>query len=159
MSKLAPAVSILVFMFVALAAANQENYGEKFSQAVQEIKHGRLEEGFKKLKELEAKAKNEELEIALGNVFLQKKQPEAAIPYYRNALRMNPFNERARWNWEVAIKMQSGSQSPPPPPPPSITPNQIPEESRALLDYFDQLEKEDRKQENKKNANESTFAW
>jgi tetratricopeptide (TPR) repeat protein len=112
------------------------------------------------LKALESVERNEELEIAIGNVFLQKKQPEQAIQYYKNALRINPFNERARWNWEVAIKMQSGSQSPPPPPsPPSITPNQIPEESRALLDYFDQMEKEDRKQENKKNANESTFAW
>ena len=49
---------------------------------------------------------------------------------------MNPFlqlNEQGG-DWEVAIKMQSGSQSPPPPPLPSITPNQIPEESLDLLD-------------------------
>jgi hypothetical protein len=160
-TRLEGSLALMMLLAVTLAAGKEKEIGTMFTKALEDVKQGRLEEATKKLKEIEKHGATEELEIAWGNVFLRKNQPEEAIHHYRNALRMNPFNERARWNWEVTLKKQTGPDQPPPPQPRQSPPvvNQIPDESRALLNYFDQLEKEERKRENEKNANEKTFAW
>ncbi len=159
-TQLAGSLALMIFIIASPAAGKMQNSQETFARALDDMKQGRLDEAEKKLKEIQKQGGAQEVEIALGNVRLRKNQPEEAIRYYRNALRMNPFNQLARWNWEVALKQQSGPKPPPPqeqPPPPA--PNQLPQEDRALLNYFDELEKQDRKQENLKNANEKTFAW
>ena len=159
-SRFARAAVVSLLLIFTVGAARIEPKADEFSKAIEDIKKGRVEQGIQKLKKLQSLKASEEVEIALGNAMLQKNQPDEAIRYYKNALRMNPFNERARWNWEVALKGESEPPKPPPqqpPPPPTFNPP--PPESQALLNYFNQLEKEDRKQENLKNANEDTFAW
>lgn len=157
-TQLAGSLALVLFLIVSPAAGKVQN--NTFQKALDDMKQGRLDEAEKKLKDVQKQGNTEEVEIALGNVLLRKNQPEAAIRHYRNALRMNPFDQLARWNWEVALKQQSGPKPPPPqeqPPPP--VPTQLPQEDRALLNYFDEMEKQDRKQENLRNANEKTFAW
>jgi Ca-activated chloride channel homolog len=155
----ARSTAIAMVLLCTLAATKAKP--NEFENALNDLKSGRMEQGIQKLKALESQNPSAEIEIALGNAMLQKNQPAEAIRYYKNALRLSPSNDRARWNWEVALKRQSGPQSPPPSqsPPPMAAPRPMPAESQALLDYFDQLEKEDRKEENLKNANENNFAW
>jgi Ca-activated chloride channel family protein len=156
--RIAKAAAIAVIFLCTIAAGKDQS--DEFAKALNDLKSGRLEKGIQNLKKLQKRVSSDELEIALGNAMLQKNQPEEAIRYYRNALKLNSSNSRARWNWEIALKRQSGPQPPPPQtPPPLSAPNPLPPESQALLNYFDQLEKEDRKQENLKNANKNTFAW
>jgi hypothetical protein len=78
---------------------------------------------------------------------------------YREALRKNPGNERARWNWEIALKRKSKEGPPPVPPPPPPPPQQLPQETSAMLKYFDQLEKEQIRRNNQQHENTSEFAW
>jgi hypothetical protein len=65
----------------------------------------------------------------------------------------------ARWNWEVALKQRSDSRERPPQPRPREVPQSVPENQNALLQYVDQLEKEQRQKSNRPNVAQSEFAW
>ena len=133
---------------------------EIFKSALQDMKDKKYDDATRKLQELRKDGASEEVEIALGNVAFAKKNYDESIKRYQEALRINPTNDRARWNWEVALKRQS-NQGPPPPPPQGTPPppQPIPQDISALLKYFDQQEKQQIQQNNQPKESSTDFAW
>lgn len=130
-----------------------------FSQAVQSIKQKQFQKAIDQLQKLKEAGATEEVDVALGNAFFEQGSYDEAIAHYRDALDRNPHNQRARWNWEVALKRKSQPGPQPPPPPPSATPPELPRESQALLKYSDQMEQEQMKAMNTQNPKSPEFAW
>lgn len=156
------ALLILGLCAISLGMKSPPNISALFSEAVQEAKQKKYDSALKKLKLLQKEGASEETEIAIGNIYSLQEKHDEAIRWYRQALARNPWNSRARWNWEVALKKKSDpnqrpdSNQPPVPPPPAP---QIPPETAALLNYFDQLEKEQMKDANSRKPDPSNFAW
>jgi hypothetical protein len=70
------------------------------------------------------------------------------------------MNPRARWNWEVVLKKKQNPSPPPDTSPPSgQAPNEVPEETKSLLKYFDQQESDLMKQNNTKKTGPEEFEW
>lgn len=132
---------------------------ESFSKALDDAAHGRSDEALEALKKLQQSGASEEVEIAIGNIYLRQKKMDDAIHYYRQALERNVRNQTARWNWEVALKQKQHPNNPSPKPVPQPAPQNLPQETKALLRYFDQQEKEQMQLTNSINANNNTFAW
>ncbi len=130
---------------------------ESFSKAIENAAQGRSNQALEALKKLQQEGASEEVEIAIGNIHFQQEKFDEAIQYYRQALQRNPANQTARWNWEVALKRKTHPENPPPKPSPQAAP--LPQETRALLRYFDQQEREQIQLTNSINANNNTFAW
>ncbi len=132
---------------------------ESFQKALQDAAHGRSDQALEALKKLQQSGASEEVEIAIGNIYMRQQDFDQAIKYYRQALQRNVGNQIARWNWEVALKRKQHPDNPPPKPVPQPAPQNLPQETRALLRYFDQQEKEQIQLTNSINANNNTFAW
>ena len=150
---------LLPIVLFLIASVSLRSGSKEFSEALNDIKQKHFESALKKLKELDPKKASKQIQIAIGNVYLYQDKFAEAILQYKQVLRKDPENVVARWNWEVAIKKQRASQAPPKQEPPKSAPEDLPDQTQALLKYFDQLEKEQMQQQNNQNANTSSFAW
>jgi len=148
-----------IVSFLLLMTSVSMKPEESFSKAIEDAANGRFDQALETLKKLQQSGASEEIEIAIGNIYLQQKQFDEAIRYYRQALQRNVRNQTARWNWEVALKRKGHPDNPPPKPEPQPAPENLPRETKALLHYFDQQEKEQMQLTNSINANNNTFAW
>jgi tetratricopeptide (TPR) repeat protein len=151
-------VSLMILMVTALAMKPEDSY----KHALNDSKAKHYSEALQELNRLQNSTDSEEILVAIGNIHFLQDHFDDAIRCYKQALRKNPANRRARWNWEVALKRKSNPNPPPektPQPKPQEMPQNIPPPSKALLNYFDQLEKEQMQQENREHENTSTFAW
>lgn len=151
-----------VFMVILVATALAMKPEDSYKHALNELKTKHYSEALKELTQLQSSTDSEEILVAIGNIHFLQNQFDDAIRYYKQALQINPANNRARWNWEVALKRKSNPNPPPektPQPKPQQVPQNVPPPSQALLNYFDQLEKEQMQQENREHENTSTFAW
>lgn len=161
-SQQALTVLVLGLCAISMGMKTAQNTSTLFSQALQETKQKKYGSALKKLELLQKEKGSEEIEIAIGNIYSLQEKQDDAIRWYRKALARNPWNSRARWNWEVALKKKSNPTRPPdsnqPPAPPVPTP-QMPPETAALLNYFDQLEKEQIKESNSRKQDPTSFAW
>lgn len=149
---------MLMMLCVSLAMTDPgKDPAGLFSSALKDTKEKKYDEALRKLKQLEP---SDEVEIALGNIAFAKENYDESIQHFSEAVRMDPGNDRARWNWEVALKRKS-RQGPPPPPPMTAPPppQQLPQDVSELLKYFDQQEKDQIRQGNKQNENKADFAW
>ena len=154
---LAPKMAILLVLVVSLSMKSEEDKLLTFQQAVQETKEKKYEKALEKLLELKRQSPSDQIEIAIGNVYFHQQKFDHAIDSYKQALTMNPGSDSARWNWEVALKKKSQPERPPEAQ--STVPKELPDEAKALLRYFDQLEKEQMRSTNSINANTNSFAW
>ncbi|HET6267153.1 MAG TPA: VWA domain-containing protein [Acidobacteriota bacterium] len=154
-SKAATAALLIV---ITTALGSTPNQNTKFSEALRELNAKHYDKALTILRQLKAEGANEEVEVAIGNVLSAQGKSDEAIVQYRKALEANPSNQRARWNWEVLLKSKTQPQ-PPPPPQPKPKPQSLPDETRALLQYFDQKEKEQLKQLNAQQNKSHEFAW
>jgi hypothetical protein len=157
-SRKAVVLPVIVLLAVSLSF-KKEDRQKIYDEALKDVKQKRYEIALKKLRQLEAQNPDEQIEIAIGNIFLYQNKLKEATTQYKRILEGNPQNVTARWNWEVAIKKQTQSNQPPPNPQPKNMPQELPDQTQALLKYFDQLEKEQMQQQNKENASTSSFAW
>lgn len=157
--------AIFLLLFVSLSMMKPERRAELFLEARKDVKEGRHKDALEKLRRLQKDRSSEEIEIAIGNLYFRQRKFDEAISFYRQALQYNSASQIARWNWEVALKRKSQPNQPPPgkeespqqqPPPP---PQELPDQTRALLKYFDQLEKEQIQQNHRENAKTTEFAW
>lgn len=151
------AALLLVMLFGSLAMTDPgADPASLFSSALKDTKEKKYDEALRKLKQLPPSG---EVEIALGNVAFAKEDYDESIRHYSEAVRMHPGNDRARWNWEVALKRKARQGQQPPPPPAAAPPQQLPQDISALLKYFDQLEQEQIRQSNTQHENKTDFAW
>lgn len=153
------ATALLVLITMGMTAQEKQ---ATFSDALKAIEQKQYKKAIAELEKLEAEAPNAETEIAIGNAYFYQQQFDTAIEHYKRALKDDSKSEMARWNWEVALKRKSNPNSPPPPqpPPPSAQkPQEVPQESQALLKYSDQLERNQLKELNAQNSTSSIFEW
>jgi tetratricopeptide (TPR) repeat protein len=155
--KHAGIAALLVLNLFAMAAPDPRV--KRFEQALKDSAAGRHQEAIQTLMRLKQEGASEEADVAIGNIYYAQNKFDQAIESYKAAIQRNPANNRARWNWEVALKRKQNptQQQDQPPPPPQQSP-QMPEETAALLNYFDQQEAELMKQRNSKNK-PPEFAW
>lgn len=145
--------------FLSLGMNDAPQKQSDYAHALDLLKHKQFQKAIDELQQLKEQGATEEIDVALGNAFFLQDNYDEAIRHYREALSSNPNNQRARWNWEVALKRKSQPGPPPPPPPPSSKPNELPRESRALLKYSDQMEQEQMKDLNKQKPAPASFSW
>jgi Ca-activated chloride channel family protein len=153
------AASVLVATFT-IGMADKDPAAE-FKEALKLAASGKHDEALKKLNALKQEGGSEEIEVATGNIYFAKNDLDQAITHYRSALEKNPGNSRARWNWEVVLKKKQNPGPPPPQqkPPSGQAPREVPEQTKSLLKYFDQLETEQMKQNNSKKKGVEEFVW
>jgi tetratricopeptide (TPR) repeat protein len=139
---------------------SSEDPGVEFREALKEMSQKKYEPALQRLQALKMEGASEEVDIAIGNIYFAQNQLDKAINAYSSALLQNPMNPRARWNWEVALKQKQHPSPPPDTPPPSgQAPNEVPEETKSLLKYFDQQESDLMKQNNTKKSGPEEFQW
>ncbi len=132
----------------------------EFREALKETSAKKYEPAMRRLEALKLEGASEEVDIAIGNIYFAQNQFDKAIGAYRRALLQNPMNPRARWNWEVVLKKKQNPSPPPDVLPPSgQAPNEVPEETKSLLKYFDQQESDLMKQNNTKKSGPEEFEW
>jgi Ca-activated chloride channel homolog len=152
-------VSSIIVAVLTIGMAAQDP-GAEFREALKEISQKKYEPALKRLQALKLEGASEEVDIAIGNIYFAQNQLDKAINAYSSALLQNPMNPRARWNWEVALKKKQNPSPPPDTPPPTgQAPNEVPEETKSLLKYFDQQESDLMKQNNSKKSGPEEFQW
>jgi Ca-activated chloride channel family protein len=153
------AASLLVASFTIGMAVKDP--AAEFKEALKLASIGKHDEALKRLNALKQEGGSEEIEVATGNIYFAKDDLDQAMAHYRLALEKNPANHRARWNWEVALKRKRNPGPPPPQqkPPSGQAPREVPEQTKALMKYFDQLETEQMKQNNNKKKAVEEFVW
>jgi Ca-activated chloride channel family protein len=156
--RTATASLLLAIFMIGMAVQDPRT---EFNEALKLASKGKHDEALKKLNTLKSHGGSEEIEVAIGNVYFAKNEIDLAIDHYKYALQQNPGNSRARWNWEVALKKKQNPGPPPPqqPPPTGQAPTEVPEQTKSLLKYFDQLEAEQMKQNNTKKTGPEEFVW
>jgi tetratricopeptide (TPR) repeat protein len=154
-------LSISGFFVISLSVAAVSDSPKIFSEAMKEAGKKQYDSAINKLKKLQKEGgATEEVEIALGNLYFIQGKYEEAIKNYQSALVRNPLNPRARWNWEVVLKKMSQPNKSPEAQPPKAAPlPQMPAETSALLNYFDQLEQQQMKENQSRQPNPAVFAW
>jgi Ca-activated chloride channel homolog len=157
--KIQPALTFLLFFLATSLSMKAEESRNLFQEALEAAEQGKVEQALKKLKSLPADFYPVEKNVLIGNIHYQTANYEEAIRHYQLAIDQDPFHATARWNWEVTLKRRSNPADRPPKPREEPTPQETPEERNALLQYVDQLEKEQRQKSNRANVNSSEFAW
>ena len=158
--KLRPAGMMgMALFFVFSVSMKFEESLKVYQEALQAIRSGKQEVALNKLKSLPPDFPSNEKEIAIGNAYFYAGKYQEAIQNYQKVLGRDPFHALARWNWEVALKQQSDQRQRPPKPREQPSPQSMPENRDALLQYVDQLEKEQRQKSNRSNIGKSDFAW
>ena len=159
-TDLKPAVTIAVFLVVASSVSMKPDESLKiWNEAIDASSKGKIDLALKTLNRLPPDFFPSEKEIFAGNLYYRQGKVEESVKYYQRVLEREPFHKIARWNWEVALKHRSDSAQNPPQPQQKETPQSKPEERNALLQYVDQLEKEQRQKSNQGNIGKSEFAW
>jgi hypothetical protein len=160
-ARLPAAACVLLLLISGVAMTPEDTRTTRFRRSLELARQKRYAEALHLLHELQRDGASEEVEIALGNLAYLQGNYDEAIRAYAAAIERNPLNQRARWNWEVALKRkgQQGRQPPPPAAQRPATPPPVSTETDALLKYFDQLEKEQMRQSNPVTSNEQPFAW
>jgi Ca-activated chloride channel homolog len=157
--RLHPAALMIVLFLVFSVSMKFEDSLKLYQEALQAIRSGKQDLALQKLKSLPADFPANEKEIAIGNAYFYAGKYQEAIQNYQNVLDRDPFHALARWNWEVALKQQTDQRERPPQPREQPSPQSMPENRDALLQYVDQLEKEQRQKSNRSNIGKSDFAW
>ncbi len=149
-----------VILAVLTVGMKSDDPASEFREALKETSQKKYEQALRRLEALKLQGASEEVNVAIGNIYFAQNQLDQAIGSYRSALQRNPMNPRARWNWEVTLK-QKQNPSPPPDqtPPTGQSPNDVPEETKSLLKYFDQQETDVMKQNNIKKTGPEEFEW
>jgi tetratricopeptide (TPR) repeat protein len=149
----------IIFAALTIGMSSQDPAGE-FREALKEMSQKKYEPALQRLQTLKLEGASEEVDIAIGNIYFAQNQLDKAINAYSSALLQNPMNPRARWNWEVVLKKKQNPSPPPDTPPPSgQAPNEVPEETKSLLKYFDQQESDLMKENNSKKSGPEEFQW
>ncbi len=152
-------VGSIIIAVLTIGMSSQDPNAE-FREALKEMSQKKYEPALKRLETLKLEGASEEVDIAIGNIYFAQSQFDKAINAYSSALLQNPMNPRARWNWEVTLKKKQSPSPPPDTPPPSgQAPNNVPEETKSLLKYFDQQESDLMKQNNTKKTGPEEFQW
>ncbi len=158
--KLQPAALLSLLVFTTGTLSMSEDRAQQvYREAIQSMKNKRYEEAIRMLRSLPSDFPQDTRDIAIGNAFLADGKREEAIRYYKGIVERNPFHEIARWNWEVALKQKSENRERPPREKEQPAPENIPEQTKALLQYVDQLEKEQMRESNRQNKLPEEFAW
>jgi Ca-activated chloride channel family protein len=157
--KLRPAATVIALFLVFSVSMKFEDSLKLYQEALQAIRNGKQDLALQKLKSLPADFPANEKEIAVGNAYFYAGKYQEAIQNYQKVLDRDPFHALARWNWEVALKQQTDQKQRPPQPRQQPSPQNMPENRDALLQYVDQLEKEQRQKSNRSNIGKSDFAW
>jgi Ca-activated chloride channel homolog len=157
--KLSPAATIVAFFFLFSVSMKFEDSLKLYQEALQAIRSNKPDLALQKLKSLPQDFPANEKEIAIGNAYFYGEKYQEAIQHYQKVLDRDPFHALARWNWEVALKRQTDQKERPPQPKKKPSPQNMPENRNALLQYVDQLEKEQRQKSNRSNIGKSDFAW
>jgi tetratricopeptide (TPR) repeat protein len=152
------AATIVILLATALSMKPEESR-KLFEEAMALMKDGEPQQALEKLEALPPEFFPAEKEVLMGNIHYGAGKYEEAIRHYERAVQQNPFDTAARWNWEVALKRRSHPTDPPPQPKEQPEPGQTPQNQNALLQYVDQLEKEQRQKSNRANIAKSEFAW
>ena len=157
--KLHPAAMVVVLFLVFSVSMKFEDSLKLYQEALQAMRSGKPDLALQKLKSLPPDFPINEKEIAIGNAYFYGAKYQEAIQHYQKVLDRDPFHALARWNWEVALKRQTDQKDRPPQPRQQPSPQNTPENRDALLQYVDQLEKEQRQKSNRSNIGKSEFAW
>jgi Ca-activated chloride channel homolog len=153
-------VHVILLITALTIGMTSQDPGAEFRQALKEMSQKKYDQAMRRLEALKLKGASEEVDVAIGNIYFAQNQFDKAIGAYRTALQQNPMNPRARWNWEVVLKKKQSPTPPPDEPPRSgQAPNEVPEETKSLLKYFDQQESELMKQNNTKKTGPEEFEW
>ncbi len=158
-SKLRPAATVAALFLVFSVSMKFEDSLKVYQEALQTMRLGKSDLALQKLKSLPPDFPFNEKEIATGNAHFYAGNYQEAIQHYQKVLERDPFHALARWNWEVALKHQTDQRDRPPQPKQQPSPQNTPENKDALLQYVDQLEKEQRQRSNRSNIGKSDFAW
>ena len=155
-----PAVglALLLFMLTNLSMKPEESL-KLWKEAAKLSAQGKADAAMKTLNRIPSDFFPNEKAIFIGNLHYQQGNLDEAVRYYGQVVEREPFNATARWNWEVALKRRSNPADKPPQPQEKEAPQSTPEERNALLQYVDQLEKEQRQKSNQANFGKSEFAW
>ncbi len=157
--KLHPAATLIGLFLVFSVSMKFEDSLKLYQEALRAMRSGKPDLALQKLKSLPPDFPANERDIATGNAYFYAKKYPEAIQMYQKVLERDPFHALARWNWEVALKRPSGPQDRPPQPGEQPSPPNRMENKDALLQYVDQLEKEQRQKSNRSNIGKSEFAW
>jgi len=149
--------AMLIFVVVSLSMKSDDKT-RLFTEAMRDAGKKDYDNALKKLTELQKESASEQIDIAIGNIYFDQMKPDEAIRHYRKAIARNPAGDTARWNWEVALKRQSQPKDESNRPRQPV-PKEAPDESSALLRYYEHLEKEQLRLTNSVNANTNKFAW
>ena len=93
------AASLILLLCASPGMKKEEDAAKLFSSALKDIKENKLEQAENKLKLLRQQGASEEVEVALGNARFARGEYDEAIRHYSDAVRRNPGNNVARWNW------------------------------------------------------------
>jgi Ca-activated chloride channel family protein len=151
------AVALLILLTTVSMKFDESR--KAFESALQDIAAKKYEQALKELNGLPADFPFAQKEIAIGNAYYFSGKYDEAIRHYQAVLKKDRYQMQARWNWEVALKRKSEERQPPPQPKPQMAPQNEPQPRNALLDYVDQLEKEQRQKSNRTNIGKSEFQW
>ncbi|MCK9556897.1 MAG: tetratricopeptide repeat protein [Candidatus Cloacimonetes bacterium] len=94
-----------------------------------------------------------------GNIAYMKEDYKTAVEEYEKALLMNPEDDDARENLELALTKLDENQASPPPEPKEDEDQRNEEEVRNILDALDFLEARERKQQSKQGAPQTDYWW
>jgi len=158
-SLLQPYALILAVFLLTTISMKFEDSRKVFEDALKDISGKKYEQAVKKLQSLPPDFPATQKEIAIGNAYYFSGKYDDAIRYYQGVLEKDRYQTEARWNWEVALKKKAEQRERPPQTKPKTAPQNEPEPRNALLDYVDQLEKEQRQKSNRTNIGKSDFAW
>ncbi len=158
-ANLRPGLALVVLFLASSVSMKPEDSRKTFQEALIAVRKGDQEKALKKVKSLPAEFYPAQKDILMGNISYKAGKYDEAIQYYQKVLEQDPLNETARWNWEVTLKRRSDQTGRPPRPKQRPAPQIIPENRNALLQYVDQLEKEQRQKSNRANMGKSEFAW
>lgn len=152
-------IGSIIIAVLSIGMTSQDS-DKEFREALKEMSQKKYEPAMRRLEAMKLQGASEEVDIAIGNIYFAQNQLDKAIAAYRTALLQNPMNPRARWNWEIVLKKKQNPSPPPDVPPPSgQAPNEVPEETKSLLKYFDQQESDLMKQNNEKKSGPEEFEW
>ncbi len=161
-----PVTTAAMFLALLLATTGMGRNEERradFEKALSLARQEKYDDSLKILRQLQQEGASEDIEVAIGNVEYARGSLDQAIEMYSKAIERNAMNQRARWNWEVALKQKENQskqqQQPPSSPPPSAAPPPFSPQADARLKYFDQLEQEQMRQSNPVRSNDQDFAW
>jgi tetratricopeptide (TPR) repeat protein len=155
--KTAPLI-VAIFLLMNVSMKKDDSL-KSFQDALKDISAKKNEDALRKLKNLPPDFPAAEKQIAMGNAYYFSGKFDEAIRAYQGVLERNGFDSVARWNWEVALKRRAQQRERPPDTKPKMAPQNEPEKRNALLDYVDQLEREQRQKSNRTNIGKSDFAW